>query len=424
MSATQNEIYTVTSLTTEIKNVLSTRFPRIKVKGEVTNLRRQQSGHVYFSLKDEQSQISCVLFAGIASKLSKLPKDGDQITIEGEISLYAPRGTYQIIVRSVSYDGVGDLLLKLYALKEELSKLGYFDKERKRALPKFPKVIGVVTSPTGAVIQDILHVLKRRYPSIEVVLNPVSVQGEGASKDIAKAIDDFNAHALADLLIVGRGGGSLEDLWAFNERIVADALHRSRIPTISAVGHETDFSIADFVADLRAPTPSAAAELAVPDRESLLMGLERGQKMLRSHLKAQIESARLKLEKVSSHPMIKDPSLITLPYTQKIDIIGEDLKRTMHMKLDGAKVQLQNKKEQLSMANPMATLKQAKERFTRLIAHLNSVNPKNILQKGYAIVFQENKTSVIMSSKDLQPGDNLSVQFSDGATKVKVEGNI
>ena len=423
MSLTQNQIFTVTTLTHEIKSVLTARFSKIQVKGEVTNLKRQQSGHVYFSLKDESSQISCVLFSGVANKIEKLPKDGDQITIEGEISLYAPRGSYQIIVRNVSFDGVGDLLLKLFALKETLKSEGYFDPARKKAIPKFPKTIGVITSPTGAVIQDILHVLKRRYPLASILLNPVSVQGDGASNDIAKAIDDMNAHNLCDVIIVGRGGGSLEDLWAFNERVVAESLFRSTIPTISAVGHETDFSIADFVADLRAPTPSVAAELAVPDRDTLLLQLNRGKSLITNYLKTKAQNGRLKLEKICHHPIMKDPSLLTLPYTQKLDTISDDIKKSIKIKLDHTKLHLESKRKLLQVTTPQKHLALVKEKFARLIAHLDSVNPKNVLQKGYSIVFSENNSSVIMSSKQVKNGENLSVQFSDGFIKVKVEGN-
>ncbi|MES2121396.1 MAG: exodeoxyribonuclease VII large subunit, partial [Chlamydiota bacterium] len=238
------EILSVSELTNEIKKQIESRFPAVAVKGEISNLKEQSSGHIYFTLKDAGAQLSAVLFRGNARELSRLPKNGDQVVLRGEISLYTPRGQYQMIVRNLEYAGVGELLLKLHAMKAKLQGLGWFDASRKRPLPRFPKTIGVVTSPTGAVIQDIVQVLSRRNAGVHLILHPVKVQGEGAAEEIARAIEEFNRFHLADLLIVGRGGGSLEDLWAFNEECVARAIFQSKIPVISAVGHETDFSIA------------------------------------------------------------------------------------------------------------------------------------------------------------------------------------
>ena len=239
------KILSVTELTSAIKAVIEPSFQGIAVKGEISNFKLQSSGHLYFTLKDAGSQISAVLFKGNAACLNKMPKEGDQVVAKGEISLYAPRGQYQIIVRELQFLGLGDLLLKLQQLKEQLQMRGWFDPAHKKKLPKLPKRIGVVTSPTGAVIQDILQVLTRRFAGFHVILNPVKVQGEGAAQEIAQAISDFNRLKLADVLIVGRGGGSIEDLWAFNEEVVAKAIFESDIPIISAVGHETDFTIAD-----------------------------------------------------------------------------------------------------------------------------------------------------------------------------------
>ncbi|MCB1083226.1 MAG: exodeoxyribonuclease VII large subunit, partial [Simkania sp.] len=230
MTTTTAEALSVTELTQAIKHQLESNFTALSVKGEVTNLRLQASGHYYFSLKDENAQISAVLFQGNARFAKHLPKMGDQVLIKGEINVYAPRGTYQIIVREIEHAGLGELLLKFHALKAKLEKMGWFDPAKKKPLPTYPKTIGVVTSPTGAVIQDILNVLKRRFPNFHLILNPVKVQGAGAAEEIAQAIDDFNRFGLADILIIGRGGGSLEDLWAFNEECVAAAIFRSKIP--------------------------------------------------------------------------------------------------------------------------------------------------------------------------------------------------
>ncbi len=290
-------LYTVSEITFAIKKNLETSFVNVRIKGEVTNLRRQSSGHIYFSLKDENSQISAVLFQGSASRLERLPKEGDQIVVEGSLSLYAPRGTYQIVVQSVTYDGLGALLLRFQELKNELKNLGWFATERKKPLPKFPKTIAVITSPTGAVIRDIIHVLSRRMKGFHLLVYPVKVQGEGAKEEIAKAVSECNRIPnLADVLIVARGGGSLEDLWAFNERIVAEAIFNSKIPVISAVGHETDFSLSDFVADVRAPTPSAAAEIVSQEESHLLKNLAHWHKTLSTYLSQILKHKKLKLK--------------------------------------------------------------------------------------------------------------------------------
>src|SRR3569832_283182 len=258
-----NDILSVSQLTLSIKKHLEGRFQTVKVQGEITNFKEQASGHLYFTLKDAETQNTAEKNRGRATRQTRQPKNGDQVIVQGEISVYAPRGNYQLIIRQLHKAGVGELLLKLHALKAKLEGLGWFDNSRKRPLPTSPNTIGVVTSPTGAVIQDILNILSRRHAGFHLILNPVKVQGEGAAKEIAQAISHFNEYKLADVLIACRGGGSLEDLWPFNEEVVASAIYRSRIPVISAVGHETDFSISDFVADLRAPTPSAAAEIVM-----------------------------------------------------------------------------------------------------------------------------------------------------------------
>ena len=269
----KKEILTVTQLSQALKMHIETRFPAIAVQGEVSNLKEQASGHLYFTLKDAQAQISAVLFKTNGRAVEKLPKNGDQILVRGEINVYPPRGYYQIIVRELSFVGVGALLLKLHEMKLKLQERGWFDKAHKKPLPKYPKTIGVVTSATGSVIQDILHILSRRLNKFHLILNPVKVQGETAAEEIAEAITQFNRYALADVLIIGRGGGSLEDLWAFNEEKLAKAIFDSQIPIICAVGHETDYCIADFVADVRAPTPSAAAEIVSVEKMQQLLFL-------------------------------------------------------------------------------------------------------------------------------------------------------
>ncbi|MBI3211286.1 MAG: exodeoxyribonuclease VII large subunit, partial [Simkania negevensis] len=361
MTSTIAPFLTVSELTLAIKRALESTFFQVRVKGEVTNIRQQASGHFYFSLKDSNAQVSAVLFQGAAKGVSKLPKGGDEVIVTGELSLYAPRGTYQIIVRHIEYAGVGELLLKFHELKELLKKRGWFEKEHKKELPKYPKKIGVITSPTGAVIQDIIHILQRRSVGFHLILNPVRVQGEGAAQEIAKAIDQMNYYQLADLLIVGRGGGSLEDLWPFNEECVAKAIFESKIPIISAVGHETDVSLSDFVADLRAPTPSAAAEMAMQTRSSQLDFLLQIKKGISRSLMEKIEKNHLRLSAILRHPLFLSPYHLLGNYLQGMDEIAEEMRRQMRESLDQKKKALSNLKKQLEGLKPSKQLQEHKE---------------------------------------------------------------
>ena len=264
------KILSVSQLNHEIKTLLESTIPVLWIEGEISNLKLHSSGHIYFSLKDKESQISAVMWRSRSAQLFFTPQDGMKVHAFGKINVFHKRGYYQFDIIKLQPAGIGELQLAYEQLKQRLQEEGIFDEEHKRQIPEFPERIGIVTSPTGAAIQDLLNILNRRFPGLEIVLGPVKVQGEGAAQEIADAVDNFNKFGKADLLIVGRGGGSLEDLWAFNEEIVARSIFRSKIPVISAVGHEVDFTISDFVSDLRAPTPSAAAELAVPDRIDLL----------------------------------------------------------------------------------------------------------------------------------------------------------
>ncbi|NGX50209.1 MAG: Exodeoxyribonuclease 7 large subunit [Chlamydiae bacterium] len=366
------EILSVTQLTLSIKNMLEPSFSSLQVKGEVSNVRHQASGHLYFSLKDQGAQISAVLFKGSARRVAQLPKVGDQIIVRGELSLYAPRGSYQIIVREVEHAGVGELLLKLHQLKEELKEKGWFSSELKKVLPKYPKTIGVVTSPTGSVIQDILHVLRRRFPQFHLILNPVRVQGVGAAKEIAAAIGDFNAHGLADILIVGRGGGSLEDLWPFNERCVAEAIFHSKIPVVSAVGHETDVTIADCVADVRAPTPSAAAEISVRELTSQLDFLRRVEGGIDQNLKQTIRHARARLDGAINQPLFSSPYTLLADHFQKVDDLAGDLDSSMRDRIERQELHLVGLKKQLQGLNPRAQVEQSRVQLRSYASSLQS----------------------------------------------------
>ena len=436
------KVQTVTELTFAIKSLLEPQFRAISVKGEISNFKLQSSGHLYFSLKDAGAQISAVMFKGNTMSLPRMPKEGDQVVALGELSIYAPRGGYQMVIRELQFLGVGELLMKLHQLKEQLNARGWFDPLHKKPLPKLPKRIGVITSPTGAVIQDVLNVLTRRFKGFQVILNPVKVQGEGAAQEIAQAIDDFNRYQLADVLIVGRGGGSIEDLWAFNEEIVAKAIFESKIPIISAVGHETDFTIADWVADVRAPTPSAAAEIAIAEKANLLKFLASVEAAAQQRIVQQITAARQKLSSLQKHPLFSSPYATLAPYIQQIDLFQSDIENALLAKVEQKKQTLQSFSKQLALLEPsqkigtwkiqlktsqerlslsiQQLLRNKEERLKRLIDHLRSINPQNLLKNGYSILFAEND-SVILSAQQLKPNQTIKALLHDGKITATVE---
>ncbi len=439
------EILSVSELTAAIKNLLEPRFPLLYVKGEISNFKEQSSGHLYFTLKDAQSQISAVLFRGNARDLKRLPKNGDQVIVQGEISVYPPRGYYQIIIRKLDYLGVGELLMQLQALKDKLEKLDWFSSARKKPLPKFPRTIGVVTSPTGSVIQDILHVLDRRFSGFHLILCPVKVQGEGAAAEIARGIEYFNRYALADVLIVGRGGGSLEDLWAFNEEKVAAAIFHSKIPIISAVGHETDYSISDFVADVRAPTPSAAAEIASFETAQHLHALSQTKSRLRSmmvaglqhhsqrvddlrsdlalSLKRNLVERQLKLSALKKQAAVLKPSNQILGLKQKLAALSKSLQTAILHQYNTRKKLFNNALLRKNLDQRVREqILQKTSRLAQLASHLGGIDPKNLLTKGYCILFHEKKDSVILSSQELKVQDKVRLQLHDGKVHLTVNG--
>ncbi|MCH9630818.1 MAG: Exodeoxyribonuclease 7 large subunit [Chlamydiia bacterium] len=436
MSAISTKVYTVSEITQAIKQHLEPRFFHICLKGEITNFKKQSSGHLYFNLKDDHSQISCVLFRGNAVKLDKEPKAGDMVMIKGSISVYAPRGSYQVIAQELVYEGVGDLLLMLHELKKKYHQKGYFEPSAKKPLPKYPKTIGVITSPTGAVIQDILHVLKRRFKGFQLILNPVKVQGEGADVEIAKAIDDFNRFKLVDVMIVGRGGGSLEDLFAFNKECVIEAIFKSDIPIIAAIGHETDVSLADFVADVRAPTPSSAAELAVKEKSQQQEFLLNADQHCLNSLRQLLKQCKLKMRAITTQRVFTTPDALLGPYSQALDDItlkidelaGKQTEiRALHLAGYAKQLaafmpgrQLQSHRENLRRyaewlsENVQKQIAYRKERLIALEKLISSLSPTNILKKGYCIPFAENTSSVIISAKQLHENDPITLQFHDG----------
>ena len=393
------KILTVSELTAAIKTVLEPNFRGISVKGEISNFKQQASGHLYFSLKDAGAQVSAVLFRGSAANLSRMPKEGDQVVANGEISLYVPRGQYQMIIRELQFLGIGELLMKFHQLKEQLKARGWFDPANKKPLPKFPKRIGVVTSPTGAVIKDILNVLKRRFPNFHLILNPVRVQGDKAPQEIAQAIAEFNRFNLVDVLIVARGGGSIEDLWAFNEEIVAKAIFESKIPVISAVGHETDFTISDWVADVRAPTPSAAAEIVIAEQAQWLKSLSSSQQTFRQFIRQKFGSAKQRLTDLKTHPVFSFPLSILAQPIQQLDSSRLSLKSLDPLsqiakwkeRFASSSSQLQNsyrfkllEKEkklapakQIFCSSPRLLLIQPNQKLNQARSSLSALKPKN-----------------------------------------------
>ena len=388
---------TVSDLNKYIKEKIANdeNLSQILVKGEISNFKNHYTGHMYFTLKDENSLIKCICFKSYAEKLTFMPKDGMKVIVLGSVSVFERDGIYQIYVKMMEEDGLGDLYTKYQELKQKLEKQGLFDEEHKMKIPLLPKVVGVLTSQTGSVIRDIINVSTRRNPNVYIRLLPVPVQGEGAAEKIAAGIEYMNRNKLADVLILARGGGSLEDLWPFNEEIVAHSIYNSEIPIISAVGHETDFTIADFVADLRAPTPSAAAELAVPDVYELKRKIESLQDRLRMSLVKKVEVMKLRYDKCMASSVFKDPYRKINDNYQVIDNL---IKR-----MDSA-IKIKQEKE--------------KNRYIELVSKLDALSPLKTLSRGYSLTEKEGK--IIKSKEELKKGDIIDIRFTDGNKKATV----
>lgn len=382
-------VLTVSELTHRIKRLLESGFSSVHLQGEVSNFKRHTSGHAYFTLKDENAQISAVLWRTRVQQLSFLPEDGAKVIVSGRITVYEPRGNYQIEVLSIRPVGIGELQMAFEYLKRKLAAEGLFDSEHKQSLPPYPERIGIVTSPTGAALHDILNVLRRRFPGVEVVLRPTKVQGIEAAADIADAIREFNAFGKVDVLIVGRGGGSLEDLWAFNEEVVARAIFQSAIPIISAVGHEVDFSIADFVADLRAPTPSAAAELVVRDRSALLDTLRNYWYTMHQTVTQMVSDRKDQIRHLLSSYSFNKPIDLLRQHTQRVD----ELDRSMAA----------------SVAHRVALVRSHAD---ALHHRIKALDPQLTLKRGYAIVSRND--AIVSSATMLHANDAIDIRFHDG----------
>ncbi len=388
---------TVTELNSFIKNLIDSNrtLAAISVTGEISNFTDHRSGHLYFSLKDSDAQIRAVMFRSARSRLKFIPTEGMKVTVHGSVSLYPQGGTVQLYVNTMAPDGLGALYKAYEQLKERLAEEGLFDPEHKSPLPAFPERIGVITSPTGAAVRDIINVTGRRYPLAQIYLYPSLVQGEGAEADLVRAIDYFENSSLVDVIIVGRGGGSIEDLWAFNSEKLARRIYSAKTPIISAVGHETDFTICDFVADLRAPTPSAAAEIAVPDIRDIIIGLDDTSDRIANALRTLAERKRERLERISDKSIFKDPAIFLAPYRDGVAVLADRAEASV---TDA----IRNRTNDLRVIS----------------GKLDALSPLAVLSRGYSIV--EKDGAVVFGVDRIKQGDNVSLRFKNGVANATI----
>ncbi len=391
-------VLTVSQLNRYIKGIVEQDrvLSRVTIRGELSNFKAHYSGHFYFALKDDTSVIKCVMFKAYASALKFMPENGMKVVLSGRVGVFERDGQYQIYADSMQVDGIGDLHVAYEQLKAKLEEEGLFDPSTKKPIPRFPQKIGVITSPTGAAVRDIINVIKRRYRMADIYIYPVLVQGPDAPGEIVDAINYFDRTGWADVLITGRGGGSIEDLWAFNDEAVARAVYSCRIPIISAVGHETDFTITDFVADLRAPTPSAAAELAVPDSAELAEKIGSYYLRLLGAYKSAIDKKRDFITAISNRPVFKNPYEIIDRRRLIIDSMGRDIMKSHNL-----------------------ILAQKREGLSALAAKLDALSPLKVMSRGYSIVKKDG--NAVSSANELSIGDRLSLTFKDGEAQCKIE---
>jgi exodeoxyribonuclease VII large subunit len=394
-------IFTVKEVNNYIKSIFDhdVILSSVSIKGEISNYKLHSSGHAYFTLKDNDSKMKCVMFKGSASKLKFMPEDGMAVVVHGYLSVYERDGQYQLYAEGMMPDGVGALYKAYEQLKTKLIALGYFDEANKKPLPYLPKTVGIVTSGTGAAVRDIISIIRRRNPLVNIILYPVQVQGEVASKEIAQGIEFFNQKQNVDVIIIGRGGGSIEELWAFNEEVTAHAIFNSTIPIVSAVGHETDFTIADFVADLRAATPSAAAELVVPDKHALVSRVNQSIYMLNNYMTKYLQEKRYKIEYISKGNAFRQIEQKIHSLMQTVDVCNKSMNYSML---------------QILMSN--------KTRLIMNIEKLDILNPASVLLRGYSSTSRSGK--IITSVKQLTIGDKIQVEFKDGSVSAEINNII
>jgi exodeoxyribonuclease VII large subunit len=438
------KIFSIKDLTRYIKMKMDADavLQNVWVRGEISNLTKHSSGHMYFTLKDKDSRMKCVMFGGQASRLPFAPQNGTRVIAGGGVSVYERDGQYQMYVNSMQPDGIGSLYLAYEQLKQKLDAEGLFSPLRKKPIPTFPNAVGVITSPTGAAVRDIIITLQRRNPAVSVLLYPVSVQGTNAAPSIVKAIRAMNERREVDVLIVGRGGGSLEELWAFNEESVARAMDASNLPIIAAVGHETDVTIADFVADLRAATPTAAAELAVPNRMELRQEIMHLRQRMSGALNASVSAKREHLQRLRRSPFLTNPRRqIMMQQTERLDRYTAELTYRAKFALRASAERFSRMDRRLSSVNPRDAVRQAskgldlsklkllqrmnalmKERghaFEMSVKRLDALSPLKVMQRGYSLVYNEKK-QLVKSVGEVQLGDLVRVQLTDGELNCQV----
>ena len=453
-NATKDTVWSVSALNQQARNCLEGAFSGVQVEGEISDLIQHRSGHWYFTLKDDEGQLRAAMFSFKNKSVRFKPENGQQVVLTGKLSLYAPRGSYQFITERMAPAGVGELQQAFEALKRDLEKQGLFDPDHKKPLPNFPRQVAIITSPQGAAIRDIQTTFERRFCGIQLIVIPVAVQGDGAAQAIANAIDTANrwskdnqtdalsatpglistTNVSPDAIIVGRGGGSIEDLWAFNEAVVAQAIFRSELPIISAVGHETDTTIADFVADIRAATPTAAAELLSPDRQGLLHRVQHLGARLNSFISYQINHAQLQLQSLAKR--VKHPSYQLAQHAQRLDQLDSDMQRALNYRLERSREQLQQLQQRLFLAAPDKLLEQRQKQtrllqdrmvrsirrqldsrqqhWRRVVETLNVVSPLATLKRGYAIV-EDSSGNIIRSHQGVKAGDKINTRLGDGS---------
>jgi len=414
---------TITEVNKYIKELINDDLllKKVYLKGEISNFKAHSRGHYYFTLKDETSRIAAVMFSFNNKNLKFVPYDGMKVLVTGKIDVYEASGSYQIYVEDMMPDGIGALYVAFEELKKKLQAEGLFDKEKKKKIRRIPNVVGIVTSPTGAAIKDILTTIKRRYPVCKTILFPALVQGEDAAKDIANKIrlanevkDIYNI----DTLIVGRGGGSLEDLWPFNEEIVARAIYESELPIISAVGHEIDITISDYVADLRAPTPTAAGELAVPDINTIITYLDTASSRCYNSLNIIINNSYKRLDNIKNSYILSRPMSMYEIKEQKLDIVIDNLDRVIHKIIDNNKIRLFTSSNSYILNNPSMLYKYSEQKLFHVISKLEVLNPLNTLNRGYAIIKKDNK--VLSSIKNINEEDIVTISLKDGEVSSKI----
>jgi len=463
-------VLTVTELTSQVKRLLEKELGLVWVTGEVSNLRSQSSGHLYFTLKDPDAQLNCVLFRGEVVENRQILQDGQKLLVQGDLTVYEPRGQYQLIVRAVELQGVGALQLAFERLKRKLQAQGLFAPERKRPLPKYPRRIGLVTSPTGAAIRDVLHVISRRHPGLEIIFAPCRVQGEGAAEEIAAAIrllnefasragslnratveapaastlQSFNASTSLDLILLTRGGGSLEDLWAFNEEIVARAIFESALPVVSAIGHEIDFTISDFVADVRAATPSAAAEIITEAVFASRQFVAEAPGWMAQRFRRRLERERENVEGLMQRVTRAHPRRRLNERLQVLDDLQSGLLRAVKYRWRDCQAIWQNARQRLGRVRPAQvlerrqqslrelerrlrqrvcqSLKNSQNRVERIEASLHLLSPRNVLERGYSITTDAASGQVVRDAAEVQPGQRLKTRLNQGEIRSVAEG--